>query len=132
MAKKDQAQQLYNDNVSTRTRPEIIKIFIEELNMSQAGASTYYANCRSAANGNQPTINMNKVIKRVKAILNDVGAKDQQPDNRTVYTVCTLIKNVVQDDEIGSFFDEQLARDRVLPHQTVVLGDVNVGDFVNC
>jgi len=128
MSKKEQAQKIYNDNISNRTRLEIIQMFVEQLNMTIAGASTYFSNCRSAANSNQPTNNMNKAIKRVKAILNDIEVKDQQPDNRQLFSVCTLINNIVQDDEIGLFFDEQLAKTKALSHQTIVLGNVDIGD----
>jgi SprT protein len=44
-SKKDRAERLYAD-FSTKSREFIITLFMSELDMTKAGASTYYANCK--------------------------------------------------------------------------------------
>ena len=130
MTKKEQAQKIYNDNISTRTRPEIIRIFMEELNMTTAGASTYYANCKRDS-GDDGKVGVKQIHPKndlKRRVDRDTTEQPTKIDNRTVYSVCTVVNNVVQDDIIGSFFDEQLAKTNVLSHQTIVLGNVEIGD----
>lgn len=45
-AKQDEARELYLAN-QTKTRKEIIELFIDKLDMSKAGATTYYHNLKN-------------------------------------------------------------------------------------
>ncbi len=44
-SKKDRAQVIYNSNL-TLSRPDMIKLFISQVGLTAAGASTYYYNCK--------------------------------------------------------------------------------------
>ena len=130
MSKKEQAQKIYNDNISNRTRLEIIQMFVEQLNMTIGGASTYYANCKRDS-GDDDKVGVKQIYPKnelKRRVDRDTTEQPTKIDNRTVYSVCTVVNNVVQDDIIGSFFDEQLAKTNVLSHQTIVLGNVEIGD----
>ena len=45
-SKVEQAMMMYTQNIGTKSRKEIIQMFKDELQMSDAGASTYYQNCK--------------------------------------------------------------------------------------
>lgn len=49
MTKMTQAVAIYNANIATNTRAGIIQLFVSELGMSKAGASTYYQTIKSRA-----------------------------------------------------------------------------------
>ena len=49
-SKKEQAEAIFKE-MAGQSRAAIIKRFIEELDMSNAGASTYYHNCKKASQG---------------------------------------------------------------------------------
>lgn len=44
--KKAEAERLYQANKDSKSRGEIIAMFIKDLDMSKAGATTYYHNCK--------------------------------------------------------------------------------------
>lgn len=44
--KKDLAEQIYQDNKDDLTRKQMIDMFVSEVGMTKAGASTYYHNCK--------------------------------------------------------------------------------------
>jgi hypothetical protein len=47
-SKKDRAEQLYLSHKATADRATMIAIFVNELDMTPAGASTYYSNCKKS------------------------------------------------------------------------------------
>lgn len=47
-SKKDRAEALYRAHKATADRATIIALFVSELDMTTAGASTYYANCKKS------------------------------------------------------------------------------------
>jgi hypothetical protein len=48
--KRDKAEELYQKS-EDKSRAHMIKVFMEQIDMSQAGASTYYANCKKKFGG---------------------------------------------------------------------------------
>ncbi|MEM4258085.1 MAG: hypothetical protein QXL17_02900 [Candidatus Thermoplasmatota archaeon] len=48
--KKDRAIQLYSENKDKLSRNEMIELFMKELDMSKAGATTYVYNCKKEVN----------------------------------------------------------------------------------
>jgi hypothetical protein len=46
-SKKLRAERLYQEH-SSKGREMVIAMFMQELDMTKAGASTYYANCKKA------------------------------------------------------------------------------------
>lgn len=75
MTKKQQAQSIFND-MTYRPRAEVIQAFMDQLNMTKAGASTYYATCKNEFYGDAAP---STTCKR----------KTDEMENKTLFTVCT-------------------------------------------
>jgi len=83
MTKKLRSQQIYDlfakaESDTAKLRALVVKDFIEHLDMTPAGAATYYANCKRKANGG--TFNTSTPSE---------PKKERRSDSRTLYTVCT-------------------------------------------
>ena len=50
-AKQEQAVEVYKANMNSKTKAEIIELFMSEVGMSKAGATTYYYNIKKLVSG---------------------------------------------------------------------------------
>lgn len=119
MSKKIKSQEIYDlftkaEPDPKKLRPLVIKDFIDKLDMTPAGAATYYANCKRKANGGKFNTSTTPEPKTEK-----------RSDGRTLYTICTS-RN---DEELGivvdstsSHYDIKDAKKRCKKGQVVVKG----------
>ena len=115
MTKKQQAQQLVIDNPSL-SRNEIIEMFMSKLNMTKAGATTYYSMCGSS----KPVTAKPKPTPNVTNVKPNTSTTETKGDSRPLYTVCTIVNDVV--DYTSSWYDKQDAFNECKGNQVVVKG----------
>lgn len=116
MSKKDQAQTIYNEMMARgATNEEIVARFIKDLDMTQAGATTYRYNCAKAAkSGSNPspkattvsqnTINQSKRPTKPPVVVEDNGGRERI-DTRPVFTACIVNDDIIS--ETYSFYEKQ-------------------------
>ena len=105
MTKKQQAQQIFNDivrrsgaqTIDSTIRAQIVQQFIAQLDMTPAGAATYYAVCKSLSSfGNaQPEFPRPQL-------------RTTRNDESVLYTVCKIVDGRVA--STGSYVDPSLIR----------------------
>lgn len=78
MSKKDQAMQIFL-KMKGNDRKTIIQAFVDQLGMTTAGASTYYANCKRADGGGEFNVTAKK----------PVDPSSDNDDVKGLYTICT-------------------------------------------
>lgn len=105
MTKAQQAQTIYSQQLANGSdRQAIVSLFISQLNMTPAGAATYYANCKRNHEGGE-------VARSSRTPTVSAAAVQTAPSDK-MYTLCRIECDVVV--STGSFFDRLLA----LKHRT--------------
>lgn len=112
MTKKERAQQIFTNivqqsgcqTIDSTIRSQIIQQFIAQLDMTPAGAATYYAACKSLSSfGNaQPELSR----PQLRTTRNDESVS--VIDSKQLYTVCKIVDGRVA--STGSYVDPSLIR----------------------
>lgn len=129
--KKEQASQIYRELVERghTDRNLIVQRFQHDLDMTAAGAATYYAACKREFFGtpsrSKPVVTNNHNTTTTPA----VNTNEKGSDTRTLYTVCTIVDDVV--DSSNSYFDKQDALQAAGTKDLVVRGVPDIGTACN-
>lgn len=123
MTKKLQAQSIFND-MAYRPRAEVIEAFMTQLDMTKAGASTYYATCKKEYFGESASSNASDKPSKGR------GERSDGMENKTLYTVCTPGQGedgstVVESTH--SYFRSEDAKKYADRNQVVVKGLPDIG-----
>ncbi len=119
MSKKIRSQEIYDLFAKAESDPKklralVVKDFIDNLEMTTAGAGTYYANCKRKASG-----------VKFNTATTPEPKKEKRSDGRTMYTICTPRDDEelgVVVDSTGSHYNIKDAKIRCKNNQIVVKG----------
>lgn len=116
--KKEQAQNIYNNMVAQgASNDDIIAKFMSELNMTQAGATTYRYNCAKAAKGSitstptskASTAHSKPITRPSKQVESsndgDEGLSRERIDTRPLYTACIIDEDIIL--QTFSYYEKQ-------------------------
>jgi len=130
LSKKARSQIIYNKMIPTNTKPEIVKAFITELEMTPAGANTYFNTCRKGSSIRTITSSKQSTFKRTSSTTDTVVSK-------VLYTVCTpsvIVKDPITRTEsemvlesTGSFYDYIDAVAHCALNEVIVKGLPEIG-----
>lgn len=135
LSKRQQSEIIFSQN-STKSRKEVIGLFMEQIGMSMAGASTYYANCKNGWNNTNYRTSSTKNQQKTKQFdlfqkIDQIDQKDQNDEidqEVVVYTLVTLNSKDEVKECTASYMDLQQAEKDCKFDQIIVDKLCDVGD----